>query len=100
MVEPAVALIAAIFGGVGLKVIESVLGRSKAKNDIASEMRAELRSDVLSLKEELDAIEASLENWRKKYYRVLYGFNELSIVALAAGLGEDVDRIRKELDFL
>jgi hypothetical protein len=100
MVEPAVALIAAIFGGVGLKFVEFVIGRSKAKSDIAAEMRAELRSDVVSLKEELDAIEASLEVWKKKYYRVLYGFNELSIAALAAGLSGDVERIRKEIDFL
>lgn len=100
MVEPAIALIAAIFGGVGLKVVEFVLGRSKSKTDIASEMRAELRSDVLTLKEELDQIEASLELWKKKYYRVLYGFNELSIVAIAAGLGDEVDRIRNEIDFI
>lgn len=97
MIEPALALVAAVFGGVGLKVIESVLNRSKVKNDLETQMRAELRGDVLILKEELDKIEAALDMWKKKYFALLMNFNDLAVVARANGLGDEVDRIQKGL---
>lgn len=93
MIEPILALAAAVFGGVGLKVIESVLNRSKAKNDLETQMRSELRGDVIILKEELDKIEAALDVWKKKYYALLMSFNELAVVARENGLSEDVDKI-------
>jgi hypothetical protein len=95
MIEPALALMAAIFGGVGLKVIESVLNRSKVKNDLETQMRSELRGDVIILKEELDKIEAALDVWKKKYYALLVSFNELVVVARTHGLGDEVDRIQR-----
>jgi hypothetical protein len=97
MIEPALALAAAIFGGVGLKVIESVLNRSKVKNDMETQMRAELRGDVIGLKEELDKIEHALDVWKKKYYALLLSFNDLAVVARANGLSDEVDRIQKGL---
>ena len=97
MTEPTLALVAAIFGGVGLKVIESLLDRSKVKNNLESQMRAELRGDVVSLKDELDKIELALDVWKKKYYSLLVGFNELSVLASTNGLAEDVERIRKRI---
>ena len=93
MIEPALALVAAVFGGVGLKVIESVLNRSKVKNDLEAQMRSELRGDVIILKEELDKIEAALDVWKKKYYALLMNFNELAVVARANGLSAEVDKI-------
>lgn len=96
MIEPAIALAAAIFGGVGLKVVEAGLNRSKAKVDLETQMRLELRNDVVSLKEELDQIEANLDLWKKKYYKLLVSFNELTVVAVAAGLDSEVAKIRKE----
>jgi hypothetical protein len=98
MIEPAAALIGAIFGGVGLKIIESILNRSKVKNDMESQMRAELRGDVVSLKETIAKLEASLDVWRKKYYALLVAFNELSVVGIAEGFSSKVDEIRKRLD--
>lgn len=95
MIEPALALIAAIFGGVGLKVVESVLNRSKVKNDLETQMRAELRGDVIVLKEELDKIENDLDLWKKKYYALLVSFNELIVVARTHGLEDEVERILK-----
>jgi hypothetical protein len=97
MIEPAAALIAAIFGGVGLKVIESVLNRSKVKNDLQAQMRLELRTDVVSLKEELDRIEVSLDEWKKKYYRLLLSFNELVVMARSGATGDEIDSIVDKL---
>jgi hypothetical protein len=100
MIEPAAALIAAIFGGVGLKIVESLLSRSKVKNDLQEQMRLELRTDVVSLREELDRIEVSLDQWKKKYYSLLLSFNELVVLA-KSGVSNDeidavVDRLRSE----
>lgn len=93
MIEPALALVAAVFGGVGLKVIESVLNRSKVKNDLETQMRSELRGDVIILKEELDKIEAALDVWKKKYYALLVSFNELVILAKSGSEPEDIDEL-------
>jgi seryl-tRNA synthetase len=100
MTDPFFALIAALFGGVGLKIIEFLLSRSSAKNDLQTQMRSELRTDVVSLKDELEEIEIRLDEWRKKYYRLFFAFNELSVVALAAGLDEEVSRIRQDVEGL
>lgn len=93
MIEPAAALIAAIFGGVGLKIVESALNRSKVKNDLQAQMRLELRTDVVSLKEQLDKIEEALDAWKKKYYALLVSFNELVILAKSGSGPEDIDEL-------
>lgn len=100
MIEPVFALVAAIFGGVGLKVVESLLNRSKVKNDLQTQMRTELRADVITLKEELDLIEASLDLWKKKYYKLFVAFNELIVIAVANGLEQEVEQIRKDVESL
>jgi seryl-tRNA synthetase len=100
MTDPFIALAAALFGGVGLKIIESLLNKSNAKNDLQTQMRSELRTDVISLKDELDEIESRLDEWKKKYYRLFFAFNELAVVALAAGLEEEVARIREDVEDL
>jgi hypothetical protein len=100
VIEPALALAAAIFGGVGLKVVESVLNRSKVKNDMESQMRAELRGDVMNLKDEIIRVGAALDVWRKKYYSLLLSFNELVVAARSgesdAQIDLIVDKIRSE----
>jgi seryl-tRNA synthetase len=100
MTDPFIALAAALFGGAGLKIIESLLNKSNAKNDLQTQMRSELRTDVISLKDELDEIESRLDEWKKKYYRLFFAFNELAVVALAAGLEEEVARIREDVEDL
>ena len=100
MADPILALVAALFGGVGLKIVESLVNRSKAKNDLQAQMRIELRRDVMSLKDELEDIENSLDQWKKKYYSLLLSFNELVILAKAGADPDDIEelakRVRKE----
>lgn len=98
MTDPVLALIAAVFGGVGLRIVESVLGRSKVKNDLETQMRLELRNDVISLKEELDKIEIALDMWKKKYYKLLVSFNEVVIIAKANGLESEIEAIRRNVE--
>lgn len=70
-----VALAGTIFGGAGLKIIESWLGRAKERATEAQTMRDELRKEIDSLRKQLsdsDAeekrLEGVIEDWRSKYY--------------------------------
>lgn len=78
--NPAVlALIGTIFGGAGLKIIESFLSKGKVKSDIATEIRNELRGEVQTLREELRRVEEDLDTWKAKYYELLDQFHRRGI---------------------
>lgn len=70
-----VALVGSIFGGAGLKIIESWLGRAKERATEAQTMRDELRTEIDSLRTQLEKgaaeekrLEAEIEKWRARYY--------------------------------
>jgi hypothetical protein len=69
--EAYLALIGTVFGGAGLKVVESVLGRGRRRDDLASSLRTELRSDNSELRAEVDKLEASVDEWRNRYYTLV-----------------------------
>jgi hypothetical protein len=74
-INPALlALIGTIFGGVGLKIVEGFLNKSKVKADIAADIRAELRADVAALREEVRSLTDELDKWKAKYYVLLDQF--------------------------
>jgi uncharacterized coiled-coil DUF342 family protein len=98
--ETIIALVAAMFGGVGLKVIEKVLSRSAERADVAKDIRDELREELGHLKHEIVELAERLDKWRKQYYDLLSAFNDLTVVALTAGLEEEVQRIRERLHSL
>lgn len=68
------ALIGALLGGSGLKIVEAWLNRSKVKEDSATELRNELRAEVRGLRDELRTVEDELDKWRGKYYELLDEF--------------------------
>jgi len=68
------ALIGALLGGSGLKIVEAWLNRSKIKEDSATELRNELRTEVRGLRDELRTVEDELDKWRGKYYELLDEF--------------------------
>ena len=74
MNESLIALFAATFGGAGLKFIEYLLSRGKAKQDLAQSIREELRSEVQSLRDELRQVQEEVDAWRQKYYDLLDRF--------------------------
>jgi chromosome segregation ATPase len=70
-----VALMGTIFGGAGLKFIESWLSRAKERAAQEGVMRDELRKEIESLRLQLanaaaeeQRLEAQIEEWRGKYY--------------------------------
>jgi hypothetical protein len=68
------ALAGAIFGGAGLQIIKSWLGRPKERHDDETEFRVELREDIKTLRLELRKVEAELDVWREKYYSLMDEF--------------------------
>lgn len=69
-----IALIGTMLGGVGLKFVEHWLSRSKIRDDTATQLRNELRTEIQSLKQELNNVEADLDKWRGKYYELMDNF--------------------------
>ena len=69
-----IALIGTVLGGVGLKFVEHWLSRSKVRDDTASQLRAELRTEIQGLKTELNNVESDLDKWRSKYYELMDNF--------------------------
>jgi Tfp pilus assembly major pilin PilA len=69
-----IALIGTVLGGVGLKFVEHWLSRSKVRDDTASQLRSELRTEIQGLKTELNNVESDLDKWRGKYYELMDNF--------------------------
>jgi predicted nucleic acid-binding Zn-ribbon protein len=69
-----IALIGTVLGGVGLKFVEHWLSRSKIRDDTATQIRNELRTEIQNLKQELNNVEADLDKWRGKYYELMDNF--------------------------
>lgn len=97
MWEAIIAAMAAIFGGVGLKIVESLINRGKTKVDVATQIRDELRIEINSLRKEMREAEQRLDTTRKMYYAVLHAFNMSKTKLIEAGKFEDVKEIE---DFL
>lgn len=69
--EAYLSLAGTIFGGVGLKIVESFLSKKKRREDVATNLRDELRTENQSLRDELHRMEASVDEWRDKYYALI-----------------------------
>lgn len=68
--DPAViALVGTLFGGIGLKLVETWLGRNQVKIDDAGNIRNELRLEITALRIENSDLEKDVDVWREKYYR-------------------------------
>lgn len=90
-----IALIAALFGGGGLKALEHILNRNKERTDLATQLRDELRGEVNSLKEEVRTIDDDLDHWRKRYYRLLAHYHEVRSACIDGGI--QVPRFEEDL---
>ena len=63
-----IALVGTVFGGVGLKVAEYLLGKNRVRIDDATKIREELRADMAAQKAEIAQLEAALDRWKEQYY--------------------------------
>jgi hypothetical protein len=72
------ALAGTVFGGVGLKVVEQILGRTGRKDDTAFKFRDELRIEINSMRTEMDKLrteihklDGELDGWRSRYFSLV-----------------------------
>ena len=79
-----VAIIAAVFGGAGVKMIEKWLNRSNDKEDSGFKLRTELREELERLREELEKTKDELDEYREKYYGLMEQFSKTKIELEAA----------------
>lgn len=70
-----IALAGSLFGGSGLKSLEYWFARNKRARD---ELRSEFRDEIGQLRDEnnrlhskVDDLEATVDDWRDKYYKIL-----------------------------
>ena len=68
---PVLTFLGTVFAGAGLKWIEGWLRKAKDKDDTATNLRNELRTELTALKVEIQANEKELDDWKKKYFEVL-----------------------------
>lgn len=92
--DPAwIALIGTLCGGIGLKLMEHWLGKSKVKIDEASKLREELRIEITAQREEIRALEVEVNKWRADYYDLRDKYSTLNTEYLIA-----LEKIKQEAD--
>lgn len=52
-----------------MKVLEHFLGKGKAKADIATQIRDELRKDIKELQARVDELEEENDRWRSRAFK-------------------------------
>jgi len=77
----------------GLKALEHWLGRNKIRIDEAAQMRDELRVDITAQREEIRALEAEVDRWRKDYYDLRDKYTTLNAEYLIA-----IEKIKHEAE--
>lgn len=77
--DPAwIALIGTLCGGIGLKLIEHWLGKSKIKMDEAAKLREELRIQITNQNAEILGLEEKLTALNREYYDLRDKYAELN----------------------
>lgn len=84
-------------GGVGVKIVEHLFMRGKVKEDIASELRKELREDLINYRKAATEAEDREDKLRAQYYQLLEENAALKAAnALVQYKTEKVARVVKE----
>lgn len=90
MTEAIIALVATIFGGAGLKLVEKLFAKRDAKfaaqveankfsYEDATAIRQELRAESTLLREEMKAMRDDVDSWRQQYFSLLKKYNDIEL---------------------
>lgn len=82
MFEQWIPLLVAIFGGIGVKLIETMISRSGKKIDMEAEIRKELREVVSQQDAKIAELSDEVDVWKQKYYQVLeqlLGYEQMKV---------------------
>lgn len=65
-----IGVVGAIFGGIGVRIVDKMLSRRSDAFTEAEKIRSELRSEVDVLKEEISILQEDVVKWRELYWKV------------------------------
>lgn len=74
-----VGLIAAILGGMGVKIFDYYSNRSEVNVDDATRLRQELREELQRRQEDIDRMQVELEEYKEKVFDLAYAREELEL---------------------
>ena len=63
-----VALISAIIGTLGTKIVDASIARRLSEKDLTIHSLDSNRQELLSIEQELDQAEDDVDSWKEKYY--------------------------------
>lgn len=75
-------LIAALFGGIGVKIFEKFLSRKSENAAEAREIREELRKDLSSASDDAESARLEADNWRSKYWTELENHTKTKLLQM------------------
>ena len=81
-----VALVAAILGGAGVKVVDWIANRKTSEHVRKLEERKELWDEMNDLKIRQTALEQEVVCWKNKYYELLKEYNTIDVAFQALRL--------------
>jgi chromosome segregation ATPase len=93
--EAGTAILSAIFGGAGVKIIDKILSHRSEYLDENHRMRGELREQIEALTEELESTKIHSDEWRGKYWTLFEDNAQLK--AQIAALHVETDSLRSEI---
>lgn len=64
-------LIAVLSGGVGIKLVEIFALPKVKQEDIATQIREELRKDIVEYREEVTKLRDEVDEWKMKYFTLI-----------------------------
>jgi malate synthase len=67
-VEQYASIIAAVFGGVGIKLLDKLFSHPKDVMNESKRIRDEIRKENTALRSEVDARRKDADEWRSKYW--------------------------------
>ena len=71
------ALVGALFGGIGVKYVDKIFSLKEKKTDISFKIQDELRSEIKELKGTIRELDHQLDTVQRSYYKVLIKYNML-----------------------
>jgi hypothetical protein len=94
LLEKGTPLITAIFGGIGVKVLDKILSKRSDVFNESVKIREELRTQIDSLRTELEEWKTEADEWRKKYWEQVE--INISLKAVLESLKAEFDAFKTE----
>lgn len=92
-----VGIVAAMVGGVGVKIFDYFNNKSEIEVDDATRLREELRAQVRALQEQFDRVNSELEEYREKEFELAFVREELMLKNQALQVEVELLRSKMEL---